>query len=47
MTYAIGFRILAVESEWDDMVLQGVFLQGFAENLNGELRALEETSSLK
>ncbi|XP_055015782.1 uncharacterized protein LOC129410863 [Boleophthalmus pectinirostris] len=45
--YAIDFRILAVESGWDDTALQGVFMRGLSERVKDELAACDETNSLE
>ena len=45
-THSIDFRILAIESGWDERALQGVFLRGLREELRDELAARDETTSL-
>lgn len=44
--YSIEFRILAAESRWDKLALQGVFTRGLTENIKDELAARDETSDL-
>lgn len=44
--YAIDFRILAAESNWDEAALQSVFLKGLADSVKDELAARDETQSL-
>ena len=44
--YAVEFRILAAESGWEEVSLQGVFVLGLAENIKDELAARDETDSL-
>lgn len=43
--YTVDFRVLAAESGWDDLALQGVFFQGLAEKVD-EFAACDETLSL-
>lgn len=45
--YAIDFRILAVESGWDDEALQIAYCNGLSDNLKDELAARDETNSLE
>ncbi|KAK7878028.1 hypothetical protein WMY93_031309 [Mugilogobius chulae] len=45
--YAVEFRILAAESGWDYVALQGAFLRGLAENIKDELAVRDETNSLE
>ncbi|KAK7886523.1 hypothetical protein WMY93_026144 [Mugilogobius chulae] len=45
--YAVEFRILAAESGWDYVALQGAFLKGLAENIKDELAVRDETNSLE
>ena len=45
-THSIDFRILAIESRWDERALQGVLLRGLREELKDELAARDETTSL-
>ena len=44
--HSIDFRILAIESGWDERALQGVFLRGLRDELRDELAARDETTSL-
>ena len=44
--HSIDFRILAIESGWDERALQGVFLRGLRDELRDELAARDETNSL-
>ena len=44
--YAVDFRILAVESGWDQAALQAVFLKGLSEEVKDELAARDDTSTL-
>lgn len=45
-THSIDFRILAIESGWDERALQTVFLRGLREELRDELAVRDETTSL-
>ena len=45
--YALDFRILAVESGWDEVALQGIFTRGLSEEVKDELAARDETGSLE
>ena len=45
--FAINFRIWASETGWDVAALQGVFLQGLEENIQDELAARDDASSLE
>lgn len=44
--YAIEFRILAAESGWDEVSLQGVFSHGLADFIKDELVVRDESRSL-
>ena len=44
--HSIDFRILAIESGWDERALQGVFIRGLKEELRDELAVRDETTSL-
>ena len=44
--HSIDFRILAIDSGWDERALQGVFLRGLRDELRDELAARDETTSL-
>ncbi|KAJ8271735.1 hypothetical protein COCON_G00105940 [Conger conger] len=46
-SYAVDFRILAAQSGWDEVALQGVFLSGLTDKLKDELAVRDETSSLE
>lgn len=35
--YAISFRILAAETGWDQVALQGVFMRGLSDEVKEEL----------
>lgn len=45
--FAVNFRILAAGTGWDEAALQGVFSQGLAENIQDELAAWDDTTSLE
>lgn len=45
--YAIDFRILAAESGWDDIALQGAFMRGLTDRVKDELAARDETKTLE
>lgn len=44
--YSVSFRILAAETEWNQVALQGVFLKGLSEEVKDELAIRDETASL-
>ena len=44
--HSIDFRILAIESGWDERALQGFFLRGLRDELRDELAARDETTLL-
>lgn len=45
--YAVEFRILAAESGWDEVALQGVFTHGLGDYIKDELAARDETDNLE
>lgn len=45
--YSVDFRILAAESEWDEVALRGVFIKGLSEELKDELALRDEPGSLE
>lgn len=46
-SYAIEFRILAVESGWNKVAIQGAFVRGLSEEIKDALAARDETDSLE
>lgn len=44
--FAVNFRILAVESGWNDSALQAIFLKGLSGEIKDELAVRDETTSL-
>lgn len=45
--FAIKFKILAAETGWGEAALHRVFAQGLAENIQDEIAARDDTSSLE